>query len=387
MKSRLLWALALAALLTGCVPTSVSTQPEEPAGYKWIVSPKFTGAGEYSQGFCPVSTGDDEGPWGYIDTAGSVQIPVYWDAAYPFSEQRACVGTAGLYGIIDTAGHVVAEPFSSAPLVCSDGLIACRMDSGYGYLNASGEPSIPFVYENASAFLSKRAAVCKDGLWGVINPEGDFVVDAAWEGAEVLSDGAIALRDGALWGLADHDGNILFLPRFQQIKAVGGGLYAYREADLWGVADASGKGLTAAVYADVISCDDGEFLRLVSQTDTYVNSKLEAVDISLPKGLRVSGSFIRGFAACIDEQGAWGIVARDGRIAVAPQSKTPITKEELTAYAECGLLRVEGGYLGGTAEVSGLESVSLPYKGEDGLVYAMLKKDGLWGLAVLTKNE
>jgi hypothetical protein len=387
MKNRLLGALALAALLSGCVPTSVNPQPEEPAGYQWVISPKYTGASEFSEGFCPVSTGDDKGPWGYVDTAGALEIPAYWDAAYPFSEERACVGTAGQYGLIDTAGHVVAEPFSSTPLVCCDGLIACRMDSGYGYLDASGEPSIPFVFEEASDFSKERAAVCKDGLWGVINPQGDFVVDAAWESAEVLSDGAIALRDGALWGLADHDGNILFVPRFQQIKAVGGGLYAYREADLWGVADSTGKGLTAAVYADVISCDDGAFLRLVSQPDTYVNGNLEAIDIPLPKGLRISGGFIQGFAACIDEQGAWGIVAKDGTVAVAPKSKTPITEEELTAYAQCGLLRVEGGYVGGKTEISGLEDTSLPYVGEDGLVYAMLKKDGLWGLAVITRNE
>ena len=264
-------------------------------------------------------------------------------------------GRPALYGMIDTAGHVVAEPFSSVPIVCRDSLIACRMDSGYGYLDASGEPSIPFVFEDAKDFVLARAAVCKDGLWGVIGSDGEYVVDAAWEGAEVLPDGTIALYDGAQWGLAGHDGNILFLPRFQEIKSVGGGLYAYRKADLWGVTDASGKGLTEAVYADVISCDGGEFLRLVSQTDTYVDNKLEPVEIPVPQGLRVSGGFIQGYAACIDEQGAWGIVAKDGRIAITPQSKVPITEEELTAYAQCGLLRVEGGYLGGTAEITGLE--------------------------------
>lgn len=387
MKSRLFPVLALAALLTGCVPTSVNPQPEEPAGYKWIVSPKFTGAGEFSQGFCPVSTGDDKGPWGYIDPAGVMQIPAYWDAAYPFSEERACVGTAGLYGMIDTAGHVVAEPFSSAPLVCSDGLIACSMDSGYGYLDLMGEPSIPFVFEDAKDFVLERAAVCKDGLWGVIGPDGEYVVDAAWEGAEVLTDGTIALYDGALWGLAGHDGSILFLPRFQEIKSVGSGLYAYRKADLWGVADSAGKGLTEAVYADVIPCNDGEFLRLVSQTDSYVNMKLEEIQIPFSDGIRVSGGFVGGFAACIDKEGLWGIVSTDGQVVVPPQDKVPITEEELTAYAECGLLRVADGYRSTDWGISGFEGASLPYVGEDGRTYAMLKKDGLWGLAEITGEE
>ncbi|MPM51026.1 hypothetical protein SDC9_97772 [bioreactor metagenome] len=387
MKSRLFPAIALAALLTGCVPTSVTPQPEEPTGYKWIVAPKFAQADNFSQGLCPVSTGDGKGPWGYVDTAGVFQIPAYWDAAYPFSEERACVGTAGLYGMIDTSGHVVAEPFSSAPLVCSGGLIACRMDSGYGYLDVSGEPSIPFVYQDASAFANERAAVCKDGLWGVINPAGDDVVDAAWEGVEVLSDGTIALRDGVLWGLADHDGNILFLPRFQEIKAVGDGLYAYRKADLWGVADSAGKGLTEAVYADVISCNDGEFIRLISQTDTYINHKLEAIDIPLPQGLRVSGGFIQGFAACIGKEGLWGIVSTDGQVVVPLQEQTPITEQELTAYARSGLLRVADGYRATDWEISGLEGASLPYIGEDGRIYAMLKIDGLWGLAEITGDK
>ncbi len=381
MKSRLLPALALAALLTGCVPASVTPPPEEETGYEWIISPKYAQAGEFSEGFCPVSSGDATGPWGYIDTTGEQRIPAYWDAAYPFSGGRACVGSANDYGMIDTVGHVVVEPFSSAPLIYSGGLIACRMDSGYGYLDEAGEPAIPFVYEDASDFAYERAAVCAGGLWGVINPAGDSVIDTAWEGVEVLSDGTIALYDGAQWGLADHDGNILILPRFQQIKAIGSGLYAYREADLWGVADATGHGLTAAVYADVVTCDDGEFLRLVSQTDTYVNAKLEEVDIPLADGQRVSGGFSHGFAACIDKDGLWGVVSKDGTVAIQPQYKAPITEEELTAYAQCGLLRVADGYSG---VVSGLEGASLPYVGEDGHTYAMLKKDGLWGLAVLT---
>ncbi|HWP79278.1 MAG TPA: WG repeat-containing protein [Candidatus Acidoferrum sp.] len=388
MKSRLLPALALAALLSGCVPASVTPQPqpeEEPIGYGWIVTPKYAQAGEFSEGFCPVSTGDAKGPWGYIDTAGAMQIPAYWDAAYPFSGGRACVAAAGLYGMIDTAGHVVAEPFSGTPLVSSGGLIACRIDGGYGYLDETGAPSIPFVFEDAKNFAEELAVVRKDGLWGVIGPEGDFVVDAAWEGAEVLPGGAIALYDGALWGLADRSGNILYLPRFQQLKAVGGGLYAYREADLWGVTNAVGRQLTEAVYADVVSCDGGEFLRLVSQTDTYVNTKLEEIDIPLPGGIRVSGGFVSGFAACIDGEGKWGVVARDGAIAVAPQREDPITGEELAAYAQCGLLRLADGYVGAGLTVSGLESVSLPYVGGDGRTYAMLKKDGLWGLAVIEK--
>lgn len=384
MKSRLLPAIALAALLAGCVPTSVTPQPEEPTGYEWVVSPKFAQAGAFSEGLCPVSSGDAKGPWGYIDTAGVQQIPAYWDAALPFSGGRACVGAAGLYGMIDSVGHVVAEPFSPTPLVYSGGLIACRMDSGYGYLDGSGEPSIPFIFEDAKDFVLERAVVCKDGLWGVISPDGEYVVDAAWEGAEVLSDGTIALYDGALWGLADHDGNILFLPRFQEIKSVGGGLYAYRKADLWGVADTAGKGLTAAVYADVISCNGGEFLRLVSQADTYVNATLEEIKIPLTSGIRVSGGFVRGYAACIDKEGLWGVVSSDGKVVMPPQGKAPITEEELTAYAESGLLRAADGYRGSEWEISGLEGASLPYVGEDGRIYALLKKDGLWGLAVLT---
>jgi hypothetical protein len=117
-----------------------------------VVRPRFSGAGEFSDGLAPVA----EQAWtcGYADRTGKLAIPARFRLCYPFSSGRARVEILGpdpkvpLPGFIDRTGAVVIEgaaakpPFESAEDFV-DGLAAVEAEgpSGgkrLGYIDVAG---------------------------------------------------------------------------------------------------------------------------------------------------------------------------------------------------------------------------------------------------------
>ncbi len=390
-------AFSLGVTLLGCdttedLPPTPTPPPIEdpdipvvtaPEDYEWVVEPTYIKAGEISEGLCAVGN-DTGGVWGYINMKGEMTVPLFWDEASPFEGGMAGVKSHNMYGMIESEGGIVMSTTFDAPLFFSDGLIVAKYDGQWGYMDMSGEPIIPFIYDDATPFVKGRAAVMKDGLWGAVDTTGALIVDTAWESTTILEDGTVALYSNGQWGLAAADGSIAIFPKYEEIKSLGGGIYAFRVQGLWGIVGSKGGQLAAAESYDIISCNDGEFLRLMGDTDRYVNYDMSDYAITLPENVTIEGGFINGMAPVVNELGEWGIWSLSEDYVITPVMTEAITAEEFEAYIKTGALRTNDGFFG---MASGFEAASLPFIDEEGNVFAMLLKDGLWGLAKLEVAE
>lgn len=59
----------------------------------------------------------------------------------------------------------------------------------FGYVDASGETAVPFVYDNTHAFSEGVAAVKKEGKWGFIDRSGGVCVPFVFDYASPFSEG------------------------------------------------------------------------------------------------------------------------------------------------------------------------------------------------------
>jgi len=125
-------------------------------------------AGDFSEGLAPVQSSDTKF-WGYIDNIGTQIIPMEYDAAESFHDGVACVRKNGLAGYIDKTGstmidfHFKTEEQESVDRSFYNGFAVAIDDSGkYGYIDKSGNFSIPAKYLAAEPFLGEVAFVTSE---------------------------------------------------------------------------------------------------------------------------------------------------------------------------------------------------------------------------------
>ena len=69
------------------------------------------------------------GRWGYIDTTGTLVIPLQFDRAAPPSDGLALVEVSGKWGYIDKSGKTVIKPQFGEARSFADGLAAVWVGS------------------------------------------------------------------------------------------------------------------------------------------------------------------------------------------------------------------------------------------------------------------
>ena len=74
---------------------------------KWGVTDKYDGAGPFSNGLARVKKGIK---WGYIDTTGSVIIPIKYNEVENFYDGIARVRLGQKWGLMDVTGREIIKP-------------------------------------------------------------------------------------------------------------------------------------------------------------------------------------------------------------------------------------------------------------------------------------
>lgn len=126
-----------------------------------------------------------DGRHGFIDRQGRWAIaPDYINAAMAFSEGLARVTTRDDQTVfIDHDGKAVLSAPAHTGELFSEGLVIAR-DPGsgqWGYMDKSGEMSIPAQYDRALPFKNGIAPAMTEGQWGLINRDGDFIVSPQFD--------------------------------------------------------------------------------------------------------------------------------------------------------------------------------------------------------------
>jgi hypothetical protein len=190
------WYLVLlATLLVGC---------QAPAGVDVTL---------FGDGLLPVKLDDD---WGYINENGEMKIPAAYDAAWPFIEGAAIVGSGatatlinknganilkrgydGLardvetgnvwykigdkYGLMDHKGEKLTEALFDTVSVSSEGLAAFRIGPNCGFVDENGKIAVAADYDSAGYFSNGLAWVEQDGKIGYVNEAGKVKIPIVYD--------------------------------------------------------------------------------------------------------------------------------------------------------------------------------------------------------------
>ena len=197
------------------------------SGTAWAIGRTFADAGDFSQaapadgsdsGFPRLAAVKDpeSGLWGYVGTDGEYAISPAYSGAARFSNGYAPVqfGDAhGLWGFVDAAGNKVLGPVFASLGICSDeGLAAALEDSSglWGFADTDGEWAILPTYRHVRRFTEGFAGFydVDRELWGFMDAAGKTVIEPTFLDVLPFSRGVAPAQDAKtrLWGLIDTAG-------------------------------------------------------------------------------------------------------------------------------------------------------------------------------------
>ncbi|MCC6589171.1 MAG: WG repeat-containing protein [Bryobacterales bacterium] len=158
----------------------------------------------------------ESGKWGYYDAAGKVAIPVQYDMAWPFREQRGIVRVGEQYGIIATSGRWIVRPNLTQASEYRQGLAPVGRYGNWTYVHPDGRPAFGTDFESARAFGGGFGPVKIKSKWGAIDATGKLVVPALYDDAWAPHSAGTPLlvKKGRAWGFVDALGREVVPPKY-----------------------------------------------------------------------------------------------------------------------------------------------------------------------------
>ncbi len=240
----------------------------------WAAEPVWSDVRGFSEGLAAV---EQDGKWGYIDTAGKTVIPCVYREAGDFHNGRASVRPASSFGYIDPDGDfAIAAQFDLAGdfgddmafvkqnskqyiinkvgekiatlgkesgTVYSGGFAAINNGDGtWSYFNTARRRAFTQTYEGAGNFSEDYAAVKRDGLWGYINTGGVMVIGAQYAAAGEFSQSRAPVQDTAgKWGFIDKAGEHIIPCLYDEAGAFYMDTAVVKTGNIVGVVNRSGE--------------------------------------------------------------------------------------------------------------------------------------------------
>lgn len=239
---------------------------------------------------------NEEGLWGYIDTAGIIAIPPKYTVARPFSEGLAMVvDSTGNCGFINQAGEKVIQTDIKGRLASfvgdfhegiswwsknnkkwnaflPSGQKAFELGALYEYRKLSSKDAAPFThhtlhplpmdFSSGSAVIQRPDSLTGRPLPAAINRQGKLIVPPgkyAFIGAfNALGVAIFSKEKEGLVGLLDTTGQILLKPRYKDIGAFRQGYAKVRGSNgKFGLIDVHGREALPTIYARIGTIAEG----------------------------------------------------------------------------------------------------------------------------------
>lgn len=294
---------------------------------------------QYPDALYPIRVKDK---WGYINRRAEIILPLVWDDASDFEDDRAIVGKMIrgqlLYGYIDRQGNEIIPPSYQRASPFAEELAVVQLEDRYGYIDTSGKVVIPCQYEAAGSFHQGRAAVKINGWTGFIDRTGAVVIEPKFTVSvhhpRFIHGLAPVFGADEMTGYIDTTGQWVIEPRFQSAGNFSQGLAwaMIQEEDAsaphgftikGGYIDTSGTYIIAPAYdfgwdfsegyATVWAIRDDRKSKIWKVIDTNGRIILD----TLP--YRHVGAYVNGFIPVQDEEMKWGFINLQGEVIIAPQ--------------------------------------------------------------------
>lgn len=184
-----------------------------------VIAPEFEDATNFRAGRASVQLNQ---LWGSIDEQGSFLFPC--TRIYPllfvngFAVIREKFGaTEERRGYQRLDGTMIVEPKYVLASDFECGMAWVSDGHAHGFINESGEETIPLVFQDVRDFGEGLAPVKLDGKWGYIDSLGNSVIRPQFDAAMTFREGLARVNVGGQWGFIDHSGAFVIEPQFAMV--------------------------------------------------------------------------------------------------------------------------------------------------------------------------
>ena len=190
-----------------------------------------------------------EEKWGYIDHSGRVVIPAQYDFGTPFFQGRAHVrltedtplGKRFTHLIIDKQGAPVLKHWGLLSMF-SEGFAYAFGPNGHTVIDRAGRTvSLKRQYDWVREFSEGLAAVGFNGHGGYIDKTGQLVLTLGRVLADSFHEGLAPALKAKQWGYIDQQGQFAIKPQFEMAQGFSEGLAAVRIRGKWGYTSRTGQ--------------------------------------------------------------------------------------------------------------------------------------------------
>lgn len=199
-----------------------------------------------------------------------------------------------------------------------------RIGELYGYINKNGNYTLYPVYEGASFFLGKNAAVYHEDEWYMINEAGYKVArtDQAVDSLSFINNGWILF---SLDGKYDYMTSSMIVPeeiRFDDATNFKNGVAAVQKDGKWALMNSQMEMITDYLFEDVLrdefnTCINNGVI-FVQKDGKYYMVNAEGSRI-VETGFDDAYPFVSDGPAAVCMEGLWGFVDSQGSIVIEPQ--------------------------------------------------------------------
>lgn len=277
------------------MPTQVSLDGDEPAFYCQYINTKGElindkiFEGNYSYDMDHTWTVTKAGiQWYILSKSGRLkELSVDYAYVTPFSSGLAKCKRMNHYTVyIDTTGWPVIdipnENFTGD--YYNDFAPYSTVKDKFGFINKSGQPMSPCIYDEVSYFNEGFAAVKIYDKWGYMDTKGKIIIKPQFDGAEAFYNGLARVSSNGKFGFIDKTGKVVIpISYSNSFSFFQNGLVAVSdESNKWGFINKKGEWIMKPQFVEGAKFDGFGFTTVFyTDKNSFKKGKLESYEKAL----------------------------------------------------------------------------------------------------------
>jgi hypothetical protein len=166
----------------------------------------------------------------------------------PGSENLFPALNTGKYGFINKSGNWSIPASFDEVRVFSEEIAAVKKEGLWGFIDNSGQLLSPFQFESVSDFEKGISIVKKNGRYHLLNKSDFLLSETSFGRISRADDNYFISENENAFGLLDSFGNELIQPKFDELRREGKDRILVRLGDKYGILDEKGNFLLPLFY-------------------------------------------------------------------------------------------------------------------------------------------
>lgn len=203
------------SILVLAASTAVSAYADK-TNFRWIKDIDYTTVRHFSQGH---SAFQQNGKWGFINTAGEVVVEPQYDDCHDYQNGYAAVKIEDKWGYIDIKHNLVIAPEFQEVGDFRNGLAIVTRDNKRGVINTTGKSPAGVIFDKVEEYRDGFALACADSVQYFLDNQGEIKKLHKNYEFYSFSNGFAPVRNkkNGKWGYIDKKGRLVIDAKYDTV--------------------------------------------------------------------------------------------------------------------------------------------------------------------------